>query len=172
MAWPTGAAAQIAGYVSLEGRRPAAVFTAGLAILLAIFANALNQRGNATRAWPKASGTVLAAATEAIYSGYCGSGHLRRTRWMFRDRTVYRYQVNGVGYQSDRTSHGALTYVSTLALLGQTPTPLTAGDPVDVYYDPASPTDAVRVTGAPGQWMAWAMAVVLLAVAVWLFGGL
>jgi hypothetical protein len=146
-----------------------AAFCAMLAAGLAAFAYGLRLKGAETRKWPSTKGVVLASDVELVKVG-------RQYRWwllnrkLIRDRTTYSYVVGGVAYRSDCVNLGGQAYASFSALARRAALRFEPGAPVDVYYNPLSPTEAVLVRGAPGQWMIWITAAALLALAARLAG--
>jgi hypothetical protein len=160
----------VAQYVPQNGRTSGGIFVAVMASLMVLFANAIYQRGQATFTWPKVEGVVATSQVDAVRSYYMRGNGLTYYWHLFRSRTVYDYQVNGVAYKSDRASYGAQTYASFTLLAKREADRYVAGDSIEVFYDPKSPEQAVLVRGAPGQWLVWVMAVVLFALAARLIG--
>lgn len=160
----------VARYVPQNGRTSGGIFVAVMATFMALFANAVYQRGQATFTWPKVEGIVAASQVDAVRSYHLRSNGVMYYWYLFRSRIIYDYRVNGVAYQSDRASYGAQTYASFTLLAKRQADRLAEGDSVDVYYDPNLPEQAVLVRGAPGQWVIWLAAVALFAVSARLLG--
>lgn len=159
-----------AQYVPQNGRTSGGIFVGVMAALMALFANAIYQRGQATFTWPKVEGVVATSQVDAVRSHYMRGNGFTYYWYLFRSRTVYDYRVNGVEYKSDRASYGAQTYASFTLLAKREAERYAAGDIVEVFYDPKSPEQAVLVRGAPGQWLIWVVAVALFALAARLIG--
>ncbi|MEO8683352.1 MAG: DUF3592 domain-containing protein [Devosia sp.] len=160
----------VAQYVPQNGRTSGGIFVAVMAAFTVLFANAIYQRGQATFAWPKVEGIVASSQVDAVRSYYRRGNGVMNYWYVFRSRTIYDYQVNGVSYNSDRTSYGAQTYAKFTLFARREAKRFTAGDAVEVYYDPNQPEHAVLVRGAPGQWVIWIVVVALLALAGRLLG--
>lgn len=161
--------ATVARLIPNSPQASGAVFCAILAALIATFGYGLHRKGEETRTWPSTKGTVLASDVVAVKLG-------RQYRWwvlnrrLIRDRTTYGYEVGGVSYRSDRTSFGAQAYASFDLFARRAALRFEPGASVEVYYNPLSPTEAVLVRGAPGQWLAWIAATAVLALAARLAG--
>nr|WP_295884805.1 DUF3592 domain-containing protein [uncultured Devosia sp.] len=146
-----------------------AAFCAVLAAAMAAFGYGLRQKGAESRKWPSTKGVVLASDVVQVQVG-------RQYRWwllnrkLIRDRTTYSYAVGGVTYRSDRVRLGGQAYASFSALARRAALRFEPGVPVDVYYNPLSPTEAVLVRGAQGQWMVSVAAAAMLALAARLAG--
>ncbi|MDB5589456.1 MAG: hypothetical protein JWP26_4426 [Devosia sp.] len=160
----------VAQYVPQNGRTSGGIFVTVMAGFMALFANAIYQRGQATFTWPKVEGVVATSGVDKVRSYYLRGNGITYYWYLFRSRTVYDYRVNGVEYKSDRASYGAQTYASFTLLAKREAERFVPGDSVDVYYDPKSPERAVLVRGAPGQWLVWVVAVALFALAARLIG--
>ena len=160
----------VAQYVPQNGRTSGGIFVAVMAAFMVLFANAIYQRGQATLTWPKVEGIVASSQVDAVRSYYLRGNGIAYYWYVFRSRTIYDYRVNGVAYNSDRASYGAQTYAKFTLFAKREAERFTAGDTVDVYYDPNQPEHAVLVRGAPGQWVIWVVVVALFALAARLFG--
>jgi hypothetical protein len=160
----------VAQYVPQNGRTSGGIFVAIMAAFMVLFANAIYQRGQATFTWPKVEGIVASSQVDAVRSYHLRGNGVMNYWYVFRSRTIYDYQVNGVAYNSDRASYGAQTYAKFTLFAKREAERFAAGDPVQVYYDPNQPEHAVLVRGAPGQWVIWIVVVALFALAGRLLG--
>ncbi len=88
-------------------------------------------RADASKKWPRASGTVIAAALEK------SPGH----RWRYRAALQYRYRVGGKDYQASRIfwggNEGREKHMTSVVET------YPAGSSVRVFYDPNNPAEAV-----------------------------
>jgi hypothetical protein len=161
--------AALAGLAATSPQAWGAAFCVILAVAIAVFAYGLNRKGAETRTWPSVTGVVTASDAELVKVG-------RQYAWwvlnrkLVRDRTTYSYSVSGVAYRSDRIRFGGQTYASFTALARRAALRYEPGAPVEVYYNPVSPTEAVLVRGAPGQWLVWIAAAAMLGLAARLGG--
>lgn len=150
-------------------RGAAALFVAIMAVFMALFGYHTFRRGAATYAWPKTEGLIASSKVEKVRV-YSYSWSPRRYIHGLRDRTVFSYAVGGVKYTSDTANYGGRTIGSIRVLASRLAGRFTAGETVEVYYNPEAPEQAVLLRGAPGQWLIWTAAAVLLGVAAWLAG--
>lgn len=142
-------------YIPDHGQGSASTLLVGMAVFAALLGYSIYQRGQATFAWPTVEGVVASSAVDTVQIQWAGTLGMRHVRNAFRSRTIYGYTVNGVAYQSDRVSYGAQVYATFRLLAKQSAGRFAAGDNVEIYYNPAAPSEAVLVRGAPGQWLIW-----------------
>ena len=88
-------------------------------------------RANASKKWPRASGTVIASVVEK------SPGHW----WRYRAALQYNYRVGGKNYESSRIfwggNEGGQKHMSSVVET------YPAGGSVRVFYDPKNPAEAV-----------------------------
>jgi hypothetical protein len=104
-----------------------------IAIGAVLYAVQLRQglRADASKKWPRASGTVTAAVVEK----------LPQHRWRYRAALQYSYRVGGKDYQSSRVFWGGNEgREKHMASVVET---YPAGGKVRVFYDPKNPAEAV-----------------------------
>lgn len=162
--------AVLAQFVPQNGRTSGAMFVAVMGVIALVFGYAVYQQGAATFKWPKVQGRIARSDADAVRAYYLRPGGVRRYGYLFRSQTVYDYQVNGVRYESDRTSYGAQAYASFTLLARRSAGQFAAGESAEVFYNPVSPEQAVLVRGASGQWVIWVGGTGLFAVAATLIG--
>lgn len=161
--------ATFAGLVPNSAQASGALFLVILAAMTVMFGSALHDKGQATRKWPSTTGKVLASDVVAVKVGR----HFKLpilNRRLIRDRTTYSYAVDGITYRSDRVGFGAQAYASFRFFARKAALRFTPGGPVEVFYNPRSPSEAVLVRGAPGQALIWIIAISLLGLAGHLAG--
>jgi hypothetical protein len=91
----------------------------------------LGLRADASKKWPRASGTVIASVVEK------SPGH----RWRYRAALQYSYRVGGKNYQASRIFWGGNEgREKHMASVVET---YPAGSNVRVFYDPKNPAEAV-----------------------------
>ncbi len=134
-----------------------------IGLLVAAFANALRKRGAATAHWPKVTGTIVSSSVDTVKRRRGPDFEFGwRTLNLFRARTRYAYKLAGVTYESDRISFGAQYYANYRLLAKKDAARFTPGQPVEVFYNPDAPEQAVLTQGAPGQIFVWLAAAALL----------
>jgi Protein of unknown function (DUF3592) len=88
-------------------------------------------RADASKKWPRASGTVTASALEKA------PGH----RWRYRAALQYSYRVGGKDYQASRIfwggNEGREKHMTSVVET------YPAGGAIRVFYDPKNPAEAV-----------------------------
>ncbi|HSI41034.1 MAG TPA: DUF3592 domain-containing protein [Xanthobacteraceae bacterium] len=150
---------------------PAAMFVAVLGLFVSWFGVGLYRRGAATHAWPSTTGTIASSAAEGVAIRFSfNTFRDNSVGRVFRQRTVYTYCVAGVTYRSDTTSFGAQSYASFRLLAERGAARFQPGQPVEVFYNPAIPEQAVLTRGAPGQSLVWLVALGLFGLAARLAG--
>lgn len=150
---------------------PGTIFLGVMGLFAAAFGNALRQRGAATFHWLRVDGTIVSSSVDTVKMRLSfNPAHFWRTRMLYRSRARYAYKVAGVTYESDRTSFGAQSYASFQLFAKWGADRFIAGQPVDVFYDPDAPEQAVLTQGAPGQLIVWLTAAASLTGALHLAG--
>ena len=162
--------AGLSGLIPNSAQSSAAVFVTIMAVLIVIFGYALHDKGAATHKWPSAKGLVLSSDVVLVKVGRTFAVRMLNKRKLIRDRTTYSYSVDGVIYRSDRTSFGAQTYATFSYFARRAADRFEPGGPVEVFYNPKSPAEAVLIRGAPGQTLIWIAAAALFALAGHLAG--
>jgi hypothetical protein len=151
---------------------PGAMFLTVMGLFTAAFGYVLHQRGAATFHWPRVTGTIVSSSVDTVKMRLSlNPAYYWRTRTLYRSRTRYAYKVAGVTYESDRTSFGGQSYASFQLFAKHGAARFATGQPVDVFYNPAAPEQAVLTQGTPGQFIVWLIAAASLASAAH-FGGL
>lgn len=153
------------------GLTPSAVFLAIVGLFAVAFGYALHRRGAATSHWSRVTGTIVSSSVDTVeMRPSFNPAHIWRIRTLYRSRTCYAYTVAGVTYESDRTSFGAQSYASFRLFAKHGVAQFAAGQPVDVFYNPDAPEQAVLTPGTPGEFMVWLTAATSLAGALRLEG--
>lgn len=154
-----------------SGLTPSAMFLAIIGLFAAAFGCALHRSGAATFHWSRVTGTIVSSSVDTVeMRPSFNPAHFWRIRTLYRSRTRYAYTVAGVTYESDRTSFSAQSYASFRLFAKHGAAQFAAGQPVDVFYNPSAPEQAVLTPGTPGQLMVWLTAAASLAGALQLEG--
>lgn len=119
-------------------------------------------RGRATAKWPTTEGVVVETRVEESGGG---------EGFSYKPVVVFRYQVAGAEYTSDRLSFGDDITNGSHSEAERLVSALPKGRPVTVRYDPTDPGRAVLVAGVPAGWLKWSAGFsvlsLVMAVVVW-----
>ncbi len=144
-------------------------FIVVLLVIVIVLVRSL-RRATASTRWPATDGRVLSAG---VWSHY-GTHHTMT----FEPKVVYEYQSGGQPYQGERVSFGLTAGTSSPDWAAGIAAKYPEGSSVQVFYDPARPSEAVlEHSGAGGLKILTAVltAVELLLIALvvlWLTGRL
>lgn len=133
----------------------------GLGLFLLLFGFVQQRRMFALQAWPSAAGVVVSSEMRSFREW---KDNVERT--LYSPAIVYRYTVAGREYTGDRYSLDVDVRLGrpefAQSLLKRFP----AGSAVTVFYNPKAPAEAVLERRVSGGWFIWALAAVLLLLAV------
>jgi len=95
------------------------------------------------RQWPETTGFIITAqVTSSRVRIRRSSSTGYRMATSYRPHVVYRYQVNGVGYEGEQLHLGETIGYSGTGPVETILTRYPVGVPVRVYYNPDNPTEA------------------------------
>ncbi|MGE0339870.1 MAG: DUF3592 domain-containing protein [Xanthobacteraceae bacterium] len=132
-----------------------------MGVFALLIGRAMSYEAKQAAGWPSTWGVVEESGIEDFQT-------LEDGRWKTRKRTnvVYRYQVKGNTYRSGRIGVARWNISSNIgALTGVAAKKYPPGRPVEVFFNPANPAEAVLERRATGAGFVYAAGVVLLAVA-------
>jgi len=110
------------------------------------------------RRWEPISATVLESDIERIQDDSAEGGRLRH-----RLRVRYSYAAGGQEFTGDRLSFFGSGVHSTRTLAAAHQNRIIRGDKIDIWYDPADPSQAVNDRGIPWAfWFAFTIGVIFL----------
>ena len=136
-----------------------ALIISGVGLATTAFTGFSILRALRARRWQLTSATVLESEIEQIRDDSAEGG---RTRYRLRVR--YRYAAGGQEFTGDRLSFfGANPRHSTKTLAAAHRNRIVRGDKIDVWYNPANPSQAVNDRKIPwGFWFAFTIGVIFL----------
>jgi Protein of unknown function (DUF3592) len=106
-------------------------------------------RGRTSAAWPTTAGVITAT-------------HIKEARRGLRVRYTpvvhYRYEVGGVGHETDRLALDQDLGGASPAAAAELLKPYQVGSAVQVHYDPGRPDYSVLRVGASARWLLGALA--------------
>jgi hypothetical protein len=111
------------------------------------------------RRWQQTSGTILESDIEQIRDDSAEGGRPR-----YRLRVRYRYEAGGQEFTGDRlTFFGSDVRHSTRTRAAAHRNQIIRGDKIDLWYNPADPSQAVNDRKIPwGFWFAFTLGVIFL----------
>lgn len=92
----------------------------------------------------------------------------RRGPMMYKEQTSYTYAFNGVDYTGIVVSPGSSVTSSSRRAVRRWMTPYSDGQLIDVYVNPANPSESVLQPRVRGAWVIWICVLGLWALAVFL----
>jgi uncharacterized protein DUF3592 len=105
------------------------------------------RHARATRSWPVTTGRVMTSGIKS-HQSYSSSSHTHTT--VYDAQVVYEYMVNGARYQSSQISVGTGYSTSMVGEVQNKAAQYPMGAPVQVFYNPANPQEAVLEHGTAG----------------------
>ncbi len=156
---------QLTGLVRLaipsSGNAPMAVVLGFMGVFTLLLALAASNEAKATAHWPSTWGVVEQSGIEEFQT-------LEDGRWRRRKRSnvVYSYRVGGNQYRSQRIAVRGWKVSSNIGtLVGGAAKKYPPGKPVEVFFDPANPAEAVLERRVSGGGLIYLVGFVLLAAA-------
>jgi hypothetical protein len=102
----------------------------------------------ASETWPAAPGEITASdVTHSVKQSSSSSG----SKWRYRPRVEYRYELNGAEYTNDNIQFVSVSWEFKDRFKAERIIkPYPVGKAVDVYYDPLDPANSVLLKGSVG----------------------
>jgi len=151
-----------------QGAEPQFVFFFGLGTLLLAYIQISNQReARLAAGWPTTPGRIVSSKVESFMQRVGGrSGNTVR---FYQAVVEYAFNVEGREYHSTRLSFGAVESTPKGPAEDKAAR-YPEGSQVMVHYDPQNPPNAVLEPKVARNWLAWLIAVVFVALAVFFSG--
>jgi uncharacterized protein DUF3592 len=105
------------------------------------------RRAQSTLSWTPTTGRIMYANVES-HQSYSSSSHTHTT--VYSPQVAYEYMVNGMRYQSNQIAVGAGYSTSIYSMMEAKVARYPVGAPVQVFYNPANPQEAVLEHGTAG----------------------
>ena len=132
-----------------------------MGVFVLLIARAILHEAKQAAGWHSTSGVIEESGIEKFQTLDDG-----RRKTMKRANVVYRYQVNGNTYRSSRLAASRWSIASNIgALTGGADKKYPPGRPVEVFFNPANPAEAVLEPRAKGAGFLYAAGFLLLAAA-------
>lgn len=126
---------------------------------------AIQRHARGARGWPVVKGRIVTSGLEQFHS-LTEDG--RRGPMMYKEQTSYTYAFNGVDYTGIVVSPGSSVTSSSRRAVRRWMTPYSDGQLIDVYVNPANPSESVLQPRVRGAWVIWICVLGLCALAVFL----
>jgi hypothetical protein len=141
---------------------PLTVALVALGAVMALVALAIQRHARQARHWPVTKGTIATSGLEQFRSAREDN---RRGRIMFKAKISYTYSFNGVDYIGTVASLGGEVSSTSDGAVQRWVKRYRDGQTVDVYVNPANPSESVLEPRAKGIWVVWLIVAVLWALA-------
>lgn len=102
--------------------------------------------GNESKSWPIAMGRVVMSQVESRRSRSGQSGYSTN----FYPQIVYEYDIGGQRFQSNQINRGVSIGYGMVSMAQRKTLQYPPGSHVQVFYNPANPSESVLETGASG----------------------
>lgn len=150
----------VSGHVS---NAPLAVALGAFGAVAGLIALAIQRHARQARHWPTVKGTIRTSGLDRFRARADDSGS--RGPIMFRAKISYTYSYQNVAYTGDVVSmNGQVSSTSDWGMQRYV-RKYPEGGVVDVYVNPANPSDSVLEPRARGIWVVWIIVAVLWAMA-------
>lgn len=141
---------------------PMTVALGAFGAVAALIALAIQRHARQARHWPVTRGTVATSGLERFRSAATDTS---RGQIRFKARISYTYSFNGVNYTGTVASLGGEVSSTSDRAVQRWVKRYRDGQAVDVYVNPANPSESVLEPRAKGIWVVWAIVAVLWALA-------
>jgi len=121
---------------------PPAVFFGAFGFVIALFALALQRQASLARKWPVVIGTITMSDIEQYRAAPTGKGFTRGPL-MYQRQVSYAYRFNNVAYSNVQASLATGLSSTSGWLVRKFTTAYQDGASVNVYVNPANPSEAV-----------------------------
>lgn len=137
---------------------PMTVALGAFGAVAALIALAIQRHARQARHWPVTRGTIATSGLERFRSAATDTS---RGQIRFKARISYTYSFNGVNYTGTVASLGGEVSSTSDRAVQRWVKRYRDGQTVDVYVNPANPSESVLEPRAKGIWVVWAIVAVL-----------
>lgn len=141
---------------------PMTVALGAFGAVAALIALAIQRHARQARHWPVTRGTIATSGLERFRSAATDTS---RGQIRFKARISYTYSFNGVNYTGTVASLGGEVSSTSDRAVQRWVKRYRDGQSVDVYVNPANPSESVLEPRAKGIWVVWSIAAVMWALA-------
>ena len=118
------------------------------------------RRSRATGAWPSAPGWIVQST---VTTSFTRGSDDSPDSYTYSPSVVYQYSINGQTFQGTRITYAGQGY-GTPAKAQAALAPYPAGQPVNVFFNPARPHESVLAAGKTSGVMLMVLGALILAV--------
>lgn len=126
---------------------------------------AVQRHARGAQGWQVVKGHIVTSGLEQFRAA---SEDGRRGSMMYKNQTSYTYAFNGVNYTGIVVSPGSDVTSSSRRMVRRWVPSYSEGQPIDVYVNPANPSESVLQPRVRGMWLIWICVAGLWALAVFL----
>ena len=150
----------ISGRIPQQGNAPAAVAFGAFGTVIAVFALVLHRQASLARKWPVVTGTIKLSDIEQYRAARLDDK--AGSRIMYQRRVSYTYKYNNLTYTNNHATLASSVASSSSWLVRKSTTDYKDGAGVQVFVNPANPSQATLEPRAGFVWVLW-----LAAAAIW-----
>jgi hypothetical protein len=133
---------------------PLVIAFGAFAFVVALFALALQRQASAAKRWPVVAGTIKMSGIEQ-YRAAPDRDSTRRGEVMYQRQVSYTYRFNDIAYTNVAASLATGFSSNSGWLVRKFTTAYQDGSTVQVYVNPANPSEAVLNPRARFAWVLW-----------------
>jgi len=150
----------ISGRIPQQGNAAAAVAFGAFGTVIALFALVLHRQASLARKWPVVTGTIKLSDIEQYRAARLDDK--AGSRIMYQRRVSYTYKYNNLTYTNNHATLASSVASSSSWLVRKSTTDYKDGAGVQVFVNPANPSQATLEPRAGFVWVLW-----LAAAAIW-----
>jgi hypothetical protein len=142
---------------------PLVVGFGAFALVVALFALALQRQASLAKKWPVVPGTIKMSGIEQFRAAPDEDG--RRGEVMYERKVSYTYRYNNIAYTNEAANLATSVSSNSSWLTRKFTTAYQDGSTVNVHVNPANPSEAVLNPRAGFSWVLWIFVVGFLVAA-------
>jgi hypothetical protein len=123
---------------------------------IALFALVMQKQGSLAKKWPVVSGTVKLSGLDEYRAAPSDSG--RRGSTMYERKVSYSYKFNDVAYSNVHASFSSNSPTTSPWVLRLWGMDFQDGAIIQVWVNPANPSEATLNPSSPFAWFLWLLA--------------
>ncbi len=143
----------LSGHVVNPKTSPLVVGFGAFALVTALFALALQRQASLARKWPVVPGTIRMSGIEQYRAA--PEENAARGEVMYERKVSYTYSYNNIAYTNDGASLATGSSSNSGWLVRKFTSAYQDGSTVNVYVNPANPSEAVLNPRAGFAWVLW-----------------
>ena len=141
---------------------PMVVALSAMGCVALLFGLALFRHGSAARRWPRVSGRITRSEVDE-FRGRIGDDTALTT--LYRPMISFAYEYNGVKYSGDHAAQAGKVTSNSASFAKKAVATYPSGKIIEVYVNPANPSEAMLKPGTGASWFVFAIGLGLLGLA-------